>query len=51
MEAWSGCRGNPSGGGGWGWLYSGPASGGIRSDRLVPFGATRLNWLAHLGLC
>jgi hypothetical protein len=49
MEALSGHRGNPSCRGGWGWLYSGPTSGGVRSDRLVPFGAARLEPIGSFG--
>jgi hypothetical protein len=38
--AWSGV---------WGCLYSGPASGGVRLDRLVPFGAARLGLVGSFG--
>jgi hypothetical protein len=44
-------QGNPSSGTvcGAGALYSGPALGGVRSDRLVPFGAVRLGLVGSFG--
>jgi hypothetical protein len=45
---WRG-QGNPNVGWCVGCLYSGPASGGVRSDWLVPFGAARLGPVCSFG--
>jgi hypothetical protein len=49
MEAWSGRQGHPSGRGGWGWLYSGPASGEVSSDWLIPFDVVRFRLINLFG--